>query len=69
MPIEGPKKPEDILKQMDPVESGKEEVQGQQGESEKKCPYCKGVKSAGTPTECQMCGGTGLFSAYAMKNL
>jgi hypothetical protein len=69
MSIDGPKKPEDLLNQVDPVASGKEEVPGQQEGSEKKCPYCNGVKSAGTPTECQMCGGTGLYSTYAMKNL
>jgi hypothetical protein len=68
--LEKPENPEDLIAQVSPAAGDKkEELPGQQGGPEKKCPYCKGAKTFGTPTECQMCGGSGVYAAYAARNL
>ena len=61
-------KPEDPSKRVIPAENQEKDIQKGSGEPGKPCPYCKGVKSFGTPLECKMCGGSGKFSDHAIKN-
>lgn len=66
--LEKPEDPKDLTGQVIPSADKGEKIQENPGDSEKKCPFCNGAKTYGTPQECPECGGTGKFSVYARKN-